>query len=111
MQLTDLDSDEQLALVAMSRVVARADGAVSPTEGKAIKEIAVALGEGRFRELFAQAAELFPDEAQLRPFLQAIERREARELIFDTILGLAAADEITEQEGPIVAWLEEIWIV
>ena len=111
MQPTDLSSDEQLALVALSRVVARADGTVSPTEGKAIKRIAAALGEATFRELFAQAAELFPDEAQLRPFLQTIERQDARALIFETILGLAASDEIAEEEGPLVAWLEETWAI
>jgi hypothetical protein len=109
MQLTDLDSDEQLALVALSRVVARADGAVSPTEGQSIKRIAAALGEATFRELFAQVAELFPDEEQLRPFLQTIERQEARALIFQTILALAASDEISDEEGPLVAWLEETW--
>lgn len=111
MQLTDLDADEQLALVALSRVVVRADGAVSPTEGRAIKGIATALGEATFRELFAQASELFPDEAQLRPFLQTIGRQEARNLIFDTILVLAAADEISAEEGPLVAWLEEAWSI
>jgi hypothetical protein len=109
MQLTDLDSDERLALVALGRVVVRADGTVSPTEGKAIKTIAAALGEAAFRELFAQAAELFPGEGQLRPFLATVERQGARELIFDTILTLAAADEISEEEGPLLAWLEETW--
>jgi hypothetical protein len=109
MQLTDLDSDERLALVSLSRVIARADGAVSPTEGRMIKRIAVALGEAAFRDLFAQAASLFPDEAQLRPFLATIERQEARGLIFQTILDLAAADEISDEEGPLMAWLEETW--
>jgi Tellurite resistance protein TerB len=109
MQLTDLDPDERLALVSLSRVVVRADGAVSPSEGRSIKRIAVELGEATYRELFAQAAELFPDEAQLRPFLATIERQEARNLIFDTILQLAASDEITSEEGSLVAWLEEAW--
>jgi uncharacterized tellurite resistance protein B-like protein len=109
MQLTDLDPDERLALVSLSRVVVRVDGAVSPSEGQSIKRLAVELGEATYRELFAQAAELFPDEAQLRPFLATIERQEARNLIFDTILQLAAADEITAEEGSLVAWLEESW--
>jgi tRNA isopentenyl-2-thiomethyl-A-37 hydroxylase MiaE len=109
MQLTDLDSDERLALVSLSRVVARADGAVSPTEGRTIKRIAQALGEATFRELFAQAADFFPDEAALRPFLEGIQRQEARALIFQTVLELAASDEISPEEGPLVAWLEETW--
>jgi uncharacterized tellurite resistance protein B-like protein len=111
MQLNELDSDEQLALVSLSRVVVRADGAVSPKEGLAIKRIAQALGEATYRALFAQAAELFPDEAQLRPFLATIERQEARALIFQTVLDLAAADEISPEEGPLMAWLEETWTI
>jgi len=109
MQLTDLEPDERLALVSLSRVVAHADGAVSPTEGRAIKRVAGALGEATFRELFSQAVEYFPDEAALRPFLATIERQEARALIFQTILELAAADEISDEEAPLVAWLEETW--
>jgi uncharacterized tellurite resistance protein B-like protein len=111
MQLADLDPDEQLALVCLSRVVARADGTVSPTEGRAIKRIAAALGEAKFRELFAQAAEYFPDEAALRPFLSTIQRQEARALIFQTVLALAASDQISEEEGPLMAWLEETWAI
>jgi uncharacterized tellurite resistance protein B-like protein len=109
MEIADLEGDERLALVCLSRTVARADGTVSPTEGNAIKKIAAALGEASFRGLFAQAAEYFPDEASLRPFLATIERQEARALIFQTILDLAAADQISEEEGPLLAWLEETW--
>jgi hypothetical protein len=109
MNLADLDGDERLALVSLSRVIARADGAVSKTEGLAIKRMAQALGEAAYRELFTQAAEYFPDEAALRPFLATIERQEARALIFQTILDLAAGDQIAEEEGPLLAWLEETW--
>src|SRR5262249_37623046 len=107
MQLTDLDSDERLALVSFSRVIARADGTVSPTEGRTVKRVRQARGGASFRERFAQAAEFFPDEAALRPFLAGIQRQEARALIFQTVLELAASDEISPEEGPLVAWLEE----
>jgi uncharacterized tellurite resistance protein B-like protein len=111
MQLSELSSDEKLALVSLTRVIARADGAVSPAEGKAIKRIALAIGEATFRDLFAEAAELFPDESQLRPFLATIERQEARALIFQTIVDLAASDAISTEEGPLMAWLEETWAI
>jgi hypothetical protein len=92
MELTDLLPEEKLALVALSRAIVRADGAVSPTEGQAIAGIARALGQATYRQLFAKAAESFPDEETLKPFLASIEREEARGLIFQTILELSASD-------------------
>jgi hypothetical protein len=109
MQLTDLQLDERLALVALSRAVARADGTVSPSEGRTIARIALALGEATYRDLFAKAVESFPDEASLRRFLESIERPEARALVFQTILELAAVDEISADEAPLLGWLEEAW--
>ena len=109
MQLIDLLPDESLALVALSRAVARADGAISPLEGRAIALMAAELGEATYRKLFARAAASFPDEAALKPFLASIERPEARSLIYESILALAAADSISEDEESLMAWLQETW--
>ena len=81
MHLSDLLPEESLALVALSRAVARADGAVTPLEGEEIAIMAAELGEATYRRLFAKAAESFPDEAALKGFLVGIGRAEARSLI------------------------------
>ena len=60
MHLIDLLPEESLALVALSRAIARADGAITPLEGRAIAVIAAELGEATYRRLFAKAAESFP---------------------------------------------------
>ncbi|HVZ72739.1 MAG TPA: hypothetical protein VHJ20_10235 [Polyangia bacterium] len=54
-------------------------------------------GEATFSELFAQAADLFPTR---RSSSQSCKRSSdlTPSLIFDTILGLAADDEISEKE-------------
>jgi len=109
MQPTDLLPEERLARVALSRAIVRADGAVSPNEGQAITGIARAVGEATYRELFAKAVESFPDDAALKSFLSSIERTEARVLIFQTILELAASDSISAEEAPLLVWLEETW--
>ena len=109
MQLIDLLPDESLALVALSRAVARADGAISPLEGRAIAVLAAELGEATYRKLFAKAAASFQDEAALRQFLAGIERPEARALIYESILALAAADSISTEEEPLIVWLHETW--
>ena len=109
MHLSDLLPEESLALVALSRAIARADGAISPLEGEAIAVMAAELGEATYRRLFAKAAESFPDEGALKKFLASIERPEARALIYEYILGLAAADSISEEEETLMGWLREAW--
>jgi|SRR5450631_2343988 len=109
MNLNDLLPEESLALVALSRAVARADGAVTPLEGRAIAVMAAELGEATYRRLFAKAAESFPDEAALKKFLARIERAEARVLIYESVLAVAAADAISEEEESLMGWLQETW--
>jgi hypothetical protein len=109
MNLNDLLPEESLALVALSRAVARADGAITPLEGQAIAVIAAELGEATYRKLFARAAESFPDEAALKKFLASIERPEARSVIYESILALAAVDSISAEEEPLMVWLREAW--
>jgi uncharacterized tellurite resistance protein B-like protein len=109
MHLNELLPEESLALVALSRAVARADGAVTALEGEAIAVMAAEIGEGTYRRLFAKAAESFPDEAALKRFLVSIARAEARALIYESILALAAADSISEEEESLMGWLQEAW--
>ena len=109
MQLIDLLPEESLALVALSRAIARADGTITPLEGRAIAVMAAELGEATYRKLFAKAAESFPHEAALKEFLASIERPEARSLIYESILALAAADSISAEEEPLMVWLHETW--
>jgi uncharacterized tellurite resistance protein B-like protein len=109
MHLNELLPEESLALVALSRAIARADGAITALEGRAIAVIAAELGEATYRKLFAEAAESFRDQAALQEFLATIERPEARTLIYESILALAAADSISAEEEPLMAWLKETW--
>ncbi|HXJ19392.1 MAG TPA: TerB family tellurite resistance protein [Polyangia bacterium] len=109
MHLNELLPDESLALVALSRAIARADGVITPLEGQAIAVIAAEIGEATYRKLFARAAASFPDQAALKQFLAGIERPEARALIYESILALASADSISAEEEPLMAWLLEAW--
>ena len=109
MQLTDLHPDELLALVALSRAIVRADGVVTPKEGRMVGRIALAIGEEKYRQAFSRAVESYPDEPSLRRFLETIHRQEARVLIFDTTLDLAVTDELSPAEVPLLRWLETTW--
>jgi uncharacterized tellurite resistance protein B-like protein len=109
MHLADLLPEESLALVALSRAIARADGTITPLEGRAIAAIAAELGEATYRKLFTKAAAAFPDQAALKEFLASIARPQARSLIYESILALASADSISTEEEPLILWLQEAW--
>jgi uncharacterized tellurite resistance protein B-like protein len=111
MELTDLNSDERLALVALIEATVRADHGVSEEEEEAIAEIIDALGEGAYREAVETADKRFGSEADLKAFLQGIKREEARGLIYGTVLDLAMSDVVTGAESPLLSWLAATWNV
>jgi hypothetical protein len=111
MELTDLDPNERLALVALIEATVRADHGVSEEEEEVIAEIIDALGEGAYREAVEAADKRFKSEADLKTFLQGIQREEARNLIYGTVLDLAMSDVVTGSESPLLSWLASTWNV
>src|SRR6185436_7372894 len=111
MELTDLNQNERLALVALIEATVRADHGVSEEEEEAIAEIIDALGEGAYREAVEAADKRFESEADLKAFLQGIKREEARSLIYGTVLDLAMSDVVTGAESPLLSWLASTWNV
>ena len=111
MELTDLDPNERLALVALIEATVRADHGVSQQEEEAIADIIDALGEGAYREAVEAADKRFTSEGDLKTFLQGIQREEARNLIYGTVLDLAMSDVVTGSESPLLSWLAATWNV
>jgi uncharacterized tellurite resistance protein B-like protein len=111
MELTDLNPDERLALVALIEATVRADHGVSQQEGEALADIVDALGEGAYREAVEAADKRFKNEDDLKAFLQGIQREEARSLIYGTLLDLAMSDVVTGSESPLLSWLASTWNV
>ena len=111
MELTDLNPDERLALVALIEATVRADHGVSQQEEEAIADIIDALGEGAYREAVEAADKRFTSEGDLKTFLQGIQREEARSLIYGTVLDLAMSDVVTGSESPLLSWLASTWNV
>ena len=111
MELTDLDPNERLALVALIEATVRADHGVSQQEEEAIADIIDALGEGAYREAVEAADKRFTSEGDLKTFLQGIQHEEARSLIYGTVLDLAMSDVVTGSESPLLSWLASTWNV
>jgi len=111
MELTDLNANERLALVALIEATVRADHGVSREEEEVIAEIIDALGEGAYREAVEAADQRFKNESDLKAFLQGVQREEARSLIYGTLLDLAMSDVVTGSESPLLGWLASTWNV
>jgi len=111
MELTDLDKDERLALMALLRATVLADHRVSDDERDRLDEVVEAWGEAHYREMLDAVDQTFADEDAVRTFLQTIRRQEARELIYGTVLDLAMSDTIVGNESPLLGWLGPTWNV
>jgi hypothetical protein len=111
MELGELNQNERLALVALIEATVMADRGVSQQEEETLADIIDALGEGVYREAVEAADRRFKTEADLKTFLQGIQREEARGLIYGTLLDVAMADVVSGAESPLLAWLASTWNV
>ncbi len=111
MELSDLDHDERLALVALLELIVGSDAEVSDEEQAEIERVAEAFGGERYRHLATEADERFADEDALRTFLSGVGRQEARELIYGTALAAALPDAVDDRESAVLDWLAKTWKV
>ena len=111
MELRDLNHEERLSLVALLREVVGADSSASEAEADAIDRVVEALGEDEYRRLVDEVDARFKDEAGFKAFLAGIDRQEARDLIYGTVLETATADTVSTSESDILDWLARTWNV
>ena len=111
MELSELDPNERIALVALIKTMALADHAVSSEEEDMLAGLIDEMGEEQYATAIDAADRRFETEAQLKAFLQTIQREEARELIYATALDLAMADVVSGNESPLLRWLASTWNV
>ncbi len=109
MELSELNEDERLALVALLEMVVASDGNVTREELSQIKHVIHGLGEKTYRAAVAEADRRFADDDAARAFLLTIERPDARELIYETALEAAMANSIGPKESELLTWLAEHW--
>jgi hypothetical protein len=109
MELADLNKDEQLALTGLLEYVVLASGHVTADEQNEIDAIVEALGEDKYRAAVEEVDSRFPDEASLRTFLGTIERQDAREIIYGTVIEAALTDTVEGRESALLEWLADAW--
>jgi len=111
MELRDLTHEERLSLVALLEQVVESEGAVSEAEVAKIERVVAALGEDEYRRLVQEVDSRFIDEASLKKFLGGIDRQDARELIYGTVLETAAEHTVSTPESTVLDWLGKLWNV
>jgi len=109
MELADLNEDERVALVALLEDVIAADNELTDEEPPKLAEIIDALTEDAYRLALDEADHMAADGVELRELLGRVQRQEAREIIYGTIMEMAMADTVTSQEGSLLEWLGEAW--
>jgi hypothetical protein len=109
MELSELSKDEQVALAGLVEFVVLASGHVTQDEEQEIDAIIEALGEDAYRAAVEQVDARFSDESALRAFLATIERQDAREVIYGTIIEAAMTDTVEGRESALLDWLAKTW--
>ncbi len=109
MELADLNKDEQIALAGLLEFVVMASGHVTEDEQAEIDAIVDALGEDKYRAAVEEVDRRFEDEQQLRTFLSKIERQDAREVIYGTVMEAAITDTVEGRESALLDWLATEW--
>ena len=110
MKISELTSEQQVALVAVIEAIAMSDGTIEESEQNTIGHIAAELGLDTYRKLLRDADERYPNADALKQLLTTITDQEARE----TIYGLAMQDAmlspaINHLQSKMLEWLRENW--
>jgi hypothetical protein len=111
LELKDLNQNERLALAALLERAVAADRYVTDPEARQLHAIIAAVGRKAYEEAAEEADRRFPEEGDLWRFLDTVERQEARELIYETVLEAVLVDAPRSEENEVLAQLSRSWHV
>lgn len=110
MKLTDLSSDERLALGGLIRLLVRADGEFSVAEEERLDASGDALGGKELLwKAISASAQAFKTDADIRDAGLAIARPEVREVVLSVLESVARADTMSPAEASLIATLKTHW--
>lgn len=109
MELKNLTDNDLITLAGLMREIIRADQQYSPAEHVHVDKLRQALGERRFDNIFAAAQEELKSLSEVKERAKHIEGTEARQLMYDYLKDLAAADGVLSEEEMPLRWLASWW--
>jgi len=107
MEVSALSEPEQVVLLSLVGLLARADGRLSQTEMSTLEQLRRAIEPERFQRVRAAAGDL-EDGAAIMSAAEGI-RPEARELIFSVLYEMAIPDTIAPAEVELLEKLAALW--
>jgi hypothetical protein len=108
MDVTRLSESEQVVLLALVGLLARADGRLSQTEMSTLENLRRELTPERFQRVRDAAAALDGNEAVLNA-ARTVTRPEAREAIFGVLYEMAIPDTIDPSESALLEAIAALW--
>ena len=108
MDVSGLSEPEQIVLLALVGLLARADGRLSQTEMSTLERLRRTLTLERFQRIRDEAAALADDEAVLNA-ARGVTRPEAREAIFGVLYEMSIPDTIDPSEVAILEKVAALW--
>ena len=108
MELQDLNHEERLVSVALFSFIVSADSVGSPDEAEHVADIAKAFGE-EYTQLLDEAVKYHETEPEFKALVAKVERQEARNLIYGTVMDCASEDGIEHKESEFLSWLASEW--
>ncbi len=110
MELSDLNHDERLALVALIEFIGESQAETTEEDAEISRAVAI-LGASAWMRLADEVDRRFHDTEGLKGFLGSIGRSEARALIFEAVLEAGLADGRALRQPDMLDWLRVAWQV
>jgi len=109
MHLARLNDEEQLVLVGLLKLIARADHALSTAETGALVRLREHMGLEPWTAAIGRAKERFHSRDDVLAAAGAIADQQSRNLIYGELYRLAASDEIDRAEARVLHEVAELW--
>ncbi len=107
--MQDLDELEQLAFVALVRLMVRADGELSGAESEAMARLATEVGCAAFWSALSRAQHELPEHDDVLRAAAGVTRPEVREWLYGVLVGLSAVDGMHAAEASLLDQLVQAW--
>lgn len=109
MHLKDLTASQRVTLIALAHATILSDQSLSEGEEGGLKKLVKALGAEPYQAAASVASAQITDRQSLHAAVAQVTDREARELIYGTLLELAIPDGISNPEVELLEMLEREW--
>ncbi len=109
MDIRELSSEENIALVGLLKLVIQADKLYSLKESAELKHVASLIGADVFHRSVEAARKKLKTLEDVKAFAPSVTRQEARMLIFSLLQEMAHVDGVVADEEHSLEWLAKLW--